>query len=360
MFAHIGTRNASFARPRQAMLLTAALTLGLAACESEVTGPGDEFVEGEVTLDASNPAAFSYLTFADGGSAITVADPLSSTDWHIAFRRFSAKLNGGVAGPGDVAAANLANNADATDTEVAAFTMVDADAAWDAVTVDDIAGVTFEEDGIIEDMSGPWFVFNPMIQTLSANSGAAWKVRDSEGDYAVFRVIELVMDGNSPESLTVEFRAQSAGGSLGDAQTVTVDFSMGPGHIDFGTGTVVTPSGCNWDVSFSPSFMVDFNGDCDAGSFPLDAAEDFAGITSAEDAPEYGAFLSVISGAIPSTVDDASGTLWYNIEGNNRMWPTFNVFLVRIGTAVYKVQLVDYYDATGASGHPTLRFEQLQ
>lgn len=360
MFARTPHSSSRAHRPLKATALTALLALTAAACESEVSGPDDMLVEGEITLDASNPATFAYLTFADGGSALTVADPLASTDWHIAFRRFSAKLNGGVAGPGDVAAVNLGNNAEATEEEVVAFTMVDADAAWEAVTVDDIAGVTFEEDGIVEDMSGPWFVFNPMTQTLAANSGAAWKARDAEGDYAVFRVVELVMNGNTPESVTVEFRAQADGGTLGDAQTVTVDFSMGPGHIDFSTGAVVAPSGCNWDLSFSPSFMVDFNGDCDAGSFPLDAAEDFAGIASASDAPEYGAFLSVISGAIPSTVDDASGTLWYNIEGNNRMWPTFNVFLVRIGTSVYKVQLLDYYDATGASGHPTLRFEQLQ
>lgn len=340
--------------------LVAALTLSVAACESEVTGPDGDLAEGEITLDATNPAAFSYLTLADGGSAITVADPMSSTDWHIAFRRFSAKLNGGVAGPGDVAAANLLSNGDATDTEVAAFTMVDADAAWEAVTVEDIAGVTFIEDGIIEDMSGPWFVFDPMAQTLAANSGAAWKVRDGEGDFVVFRVSELVMAGNTPESLTVEYRWQAATGDLGAVESVEVDFASGTGHIDFSAGAVVTPSGCNWDLSFSPSFMVAFNGDCDAGSFPLDAAEDFSAMTSAADAPEYGAFLSVISGAIPSTVDDASGILWYNIEGNNRMWPTFNVFLVRIGTSIYKVQLVDYYDATGASGHPTLRFEQLQ
>ena len=59
-------------------------------------------------------------------------------------------------------------------------------------------------------------------------------------------------------------------------------------------------------------------------------------------------------------VDDASGVFWYNIEGNNRLWPTFNVFLVEIGTAVYKVQVTDYYSATGASGFPTVRFEQLR
>lgn len=348
------------ARSLRAQALVTALALTAAACESEVVGPDDEFMKGEIALDATNPAAFAYVTLADGGSAIAVADPLMSTDWHIGFRRFSAKLNGGVAGPGDVAAANLENNATASGSEVTAFTMADGDAAWDAVTAADIDGVTFVEDGIIEDLSGPWFVFSPMAGTLAANSGAAWKTRDSAGDFATFRVIDLVMAGNAPESLVVEFRRQPAGGTLGDAESVSVDLADGTGHIDLSTGTVVDPSGCNWDISFSPQFTVVFNDSCAAGSFPLDAAEDFSVITAADDAPAYGGFLSVISGAIPSTVDDARGTLWYNIEGNNRLWPTFNVFLVRIGTSVYKVQLVDYYDATGASGHPRVRFEQLR
>ena len=61
--------------------IVALAALSVAACESEVTGPDGDLVEGEITIDASNPAAFSYLTLADGGSAITVSDPLTSTDW---------------------------------------------------------------------------------------------------------------------------------------------------------------------------------------------------------------------------------------------------------------------------------------
>ena len=106
--------------------------------------------------------------------------------------------------------------------------------------------------------------------------------------------------------------------------------------------------------------MIEFNDACGAGTFPLDPAEDFNALTSADDAPEYGGFLSTISGAFPGTIDDAGGVFRYNIEGNQRMWPTHNVFLVRAGSSVYKVQVVDYYSATGDSGFPTLRFEQIQ
>lgn len=337
-----------------------ALSITAAACESEVTGPVDELIEGQVTLDATDPALFTYMSFADGGGTVSVSDPHGSDEWVLAFRRFSAKLNGGVAGSGDVAGFNVGNNASLTDTEVTALTMSDADAAWEAVTEADIAGATFVVDGLVEDFSGPWFRFDPMANTLVANTGAAWKVRESDDGSSVVRVGNLDMAGQTPEGVTLEYRHQDAGATLDAAATVDVDFSQGTGYVDLSAGAVVQPSGCNWDLSVSPSFSIEFNAPCDAGSFPLDATEDFGAMTQADDAPEYGAFLSVISGALPSAVDDASGVFWYNIEGNNRLWPTFNVFLVEIGTAVYKVQVTDYYSATGASGFPTVRFEQLR
>lgn len=342
------------------MAVALSLTLAASACESEVTGPGDELIEGQVTLDATDPALFAYLTFAEGGGVVAVTDPQASADWVVAFRRFSTKLNGGVAGPGDVAGANLANFADALSTEVTALSMADADAAWAAVTEADITSVTFVQDGIVEDLGGPWFRFDPIANTLVANTGAAWKVRESNGGSSLLRVASLDMMGQAPLGVTLEYRHQDSGGTLGAVSTVDIDFAQGPGFVALAAGATVQPAGCNWDVSVSPSFSIDFNDDCGAGTFPLDATEDFTSLEQADDAPEYGGFLSVISGAIPSSVDDAGGVFWYNIEGNNRLWPTFNVFLVRVGTAVYKVQVIDYYNATGDSGFPTVRFQQLQ
>lgn len=337
-----------------------ALAVGMVACEDEVTGPLDELIEGQITFDATDPAAFQYVSFADGGGPVTVTDPHASTEWVVAFRRFSAKLNGGVAGGGDVAGFNVENNAAATSDEVTAFTTVDADAAWESVTEADIGSATFVTDGIVEDFSGPWFRFDPISSNLVANTGAAWKVRESGDGFSIFRVSELEMAGQTPSSVTIEYRHQDAGATLAAAATVEVDLTGGTAYVSLSTGAVVTPDTCNWDLSVSPQFSIAFNGDCDAGTFPLDATEDFTALTQADDAPEYGPFLSVISGAIPSTVDDASGIFWYNIEGNNRLWPTYNVFLLELGADVYKVQVLDYYNATGDSGFPTIRFEQLR
>ena len=102
------------------------------------------------------------------------------------------------------------------------------------------------------------------------------------------------------------------------------------------------------------------NGSCGAGTFPLDAAEDFNAQAQADDAPEYADFLSVVAGAFPAGVSDAGGFFWYGIQDNNRMWPTYNVFLVKVDQDVYKVQIFDYYNATGTSGFPSAKFQRLR
>lgn len=341
------------------VLVAAGALFALGACEDEATAPEDTLVEGQATIDASSQVAFTYFSL-ETGETVDVDDPFTNTEWDIAFRRFSAKLNGGVAGGGSVAGFNVANNAGATEAQVLAFTEADADAAFDAVTEADIAGAAFEVDGLVEDQGGAWFQFSPQAGTLVANPGAAWRVREADGGFALFRVVELELNGNIPVRARVEYRHQDAGTNLGAPDTVTVDYSQGPNHVDFSTGTVVTPGGCNWDIVLTPQFSIDFNADCDAGSFPVDPTEDFTALTTADDAPAYGEFLSVISGAIPSTISSPEGIFWYNLENNQRMWPTLNVFLVQKGAEVYKIQVTDYYSSTGASGFPTVRFEQLR
>ena len=345
-----------------------ALTLGTfvlasAACEDEVTAPdpGDDLVDGQVTLDANSPSELVYFDL-DTGQVASVSDPFASDDWDIAFRRFSAKLNGGIAGGGGVAGFKVANNAGATEQEVLAFTSEDAEDAFVAVTEANIAGATFVEDGLVEDENGSWFRGVELpdgSRTLVANPGAAWRVREADGGYALFRIADLQLEGESLLSAVVEYRHQDADGTLGALSTATVDYTRGPNHLDFSSGSIVAPDGCNWDVVLTPFFTIDFNVDCDAGTFPVDPIEDFTALTTADDAPEYGPFLSVISGAIPNTTNSPEGLFWYGIEGT-RMWPTLNVFLVRDGEDVYKIQVTDYYNATGESGFPTVRYEQIR
>ncbi len=340
----------------------AVAVLVLASCESEVAAPPEVFEEGVLSIDASSPGGFAYARLGNPGSAVTPSDPDSSTDWHMAFRRFSIRLNGGVAGPGSVAGFNLENNADLAAEQVAALTEADGQAAFEAVGEADVpAAASFAEDGLAPDPGASWFRFDPRTRNIVANPGAAWKLRESsQRGYALFRVSEIEMQGQRPIGVSVEYRRHDPSGSLGAAATVALDLRTGPAFLGFAQGAAASPAGCAWDLGVTPDFAIRVNADCGAGTFPLDAGQDFAAETSAGDAPDYGGFLATVSGAFPSTVDDAGGFFWYNIRENSRMWPTYNVFLVRADERVYKVQIIDYYDAGGDSGHPKLRYRRLR
>lgn len=334
----------------------------LAACESEVTAPEEVFEEGTLTIDASSQIDFAYLSLADGGATLTPSDPATSTDWHMAFRRFSIRLNGGVSGSGSVSGVNLGNNGELSAEQIAALTPQDGETAFQAVTDADIPVATaFSEDGLAPDPGASWFRFDFRSGTLVANPGAAWKLRESSGrGFAVFRVVTLEMEGQRPVGATIEYRRHDPNGTLGAAETLAADLRRGPVFLSLATGAAASPAGCDWDLGVTPDLSIQINGDCGAGSFPLDLTEDFTALSSADDAPDYGGFLATISGAFPAGVDDAAGFFWYNIQENSRMWPTYNVFLVQTDQQVYKVQVTDYYDATGNSGHPTLRYQRLR
>ncbi len=343
-----------------AAAMPAILTV-LIACESEVTAPEEVFEERMIAIDASSPIALAYVNL-DNGAVVTPSDPSTSTDWHMAFRRFSIRLNGGVAGPGSVAGFNLGNNASMSAEQVTAMTEQDGVAAFQAVTEADIpAASSFMEDGLAPDPGASWFRFDFRTGGLVANPGVAWKLRESSGrGFGIFRVTALEMEGQRPVGATIEFRRHAPNGTLGAAETLSADLRRGPVFFSLADGPAMSPAGCGWDLGVTPDLSIEVNADCGAGTFPLDITEDFTALSKADDAPEYGGFLSTISGAFPATVSDASGFFWYNIQENSRMWPTYNVFLVQADEQVYKVQITDYYDASGNSGHPTLRYQRLR
>ena len=50
----------------------------------------------------------------------------------------------------------------------------------------------------------------------------------------------------------------------------------------------------------------------------------------------------------------------YNLEGNHQIWPTYQVYLIRKGADVYKVQLTGYYERnTGDARHISFRYAKL-
>ena len=357
-------RNVSTRHPRhhsRALAGTLAILSGTAACEGEVTQPPPVLAEGEITVDAS-ANSFVHLDFDEGVAVVTPSDPVTSTDWHMALRRFSIRLNGGVAGPGSVVGHNLGDNSSLSAEEVAALTPADGEAAFAAVTDAHIpSSSAFVEEELVPDPGGRWFRYDPISGTLVANPGAAWKVREASGrGFAVFRVVSLEMEGQRPVGVTVEYRRHGPNGSLGEARTVAGDLGQGPVFLSLAEAAVANPAGCGWDLGLTPDLTIVFNADCGSGTFPLDITDDFDTLSEAGDAPDYAGFLSIVAGAFPATVDDAGGVFWYDIRENRRMWPTYNVFLVQVEQRVYKMQVTGYYDASGISGHVTIRYRQLR
>lgn len=343
----------------------AAAVLFAAACNGDNTGPASGGNNGIVSIDASSTASYAYFDLA-GGSVVTIASPTTSTAWNLAFRRFEVRVNGGVAGPGNVSGYNLANNAAATSDQVLAFTPDNQKAAFDSVGEADIPDDTaFVTERLVADPLA-WLNFAGGAPT--ANTSAVWKVRrNTGGGYALFRAIGLTMGGNSPEtavvdSVKIEWRYQPAGGTLGAPDTATIDVVGGHTTLNFATGAVAAPSGCDWDLEAGADFSLATNAACSVGTFPLDVSQTFAGVTDAGDALDYGLFLSGLTGPVPfaTSLDDPRGPFLYNLAGDNRLSPTFNIYLVKVGTSVYKFQLTGYYSQTGVSGHPSIRFARIR
>jgi hypothetical protein len=341
--------------------LVLAALLATAACESESDPTGTDNpgsldlneIATSAPLNATSIDTLVYFSFETG----TLVQ--KSADWDIALRRYEVRLNSGVTGNKGVLGFSLGNNENATDAEVLAFTPQNTLAAFDAIRAADIpAEPLFQSDRLVEDKFG----FVNIAGAPVANAAAYWKVRTASGGFALMRVTAITYNQQgSLTSISIETRVQN-GTSLGTAQAATIPVGSSAVNIDLATNAAVTANGCNWDIQVHPqTFEMTTNAACNAGTYPGPASPTFAAATSASDAPEYGLFLSELVGPIPNSIaggDDAP--FRYNLENTNRLHPTFNTYLIMTGENVYKLQVINYYNESGASGYPTLRYARIR
>ena len=129
-------------------------------------------------------------------------------------------------------------------------------------------------------------------------------------------------------------------------------------YFDLAAGAVSTAT--QWDIAFS-GYQIRVNGGV-SGSGSIMAVPDnatpFANIdaTYAATAPVQ-AYRTDEFGGVFST------NRWYkyNITGSdNQIWPTYNVYLLKKGSSVYKMQLTGYYGTNGASRQITVRYRKLR
>lgn len=347
-----------FIHSRNARIAAALAVTLLTACESETSATGpktDPTLNAVVTtnpIDASSSDTLVKFSFATG------AIVQGSADWDVAFRRYEVRLNGGASGTKGVLGYALDNNKNATNDQVLAFTVAGTLPAFDSVRTASIpTDDKFSSDRLVENKTA----YLNLAGVPSANGNAYWKVKLANGTFGVFRVSAIVLSAQfALTSVTIESRLQS-GTTLGAVQTVTIPVGNSTVSVSLATNQAVTTNGCNWDLAIDPqSFGLTVNSACNAGTYPGGTSPTFANATTASDAPQYGAFLSGLTGPIPNSVSDLSAPFRYNLQNTNRLHPSFNTYLIKTGANVYKLQVINYYNASGASGYPTVRYARIK
>ncbi len=342
-----------FSRRANAALLLAA---AVAACDEATVAPVVPVTQ-EITVDAS--AAPAYLRLDDTVQVVSVTTPTTSGDWDLSFFATTVTSNGGAAGPGGVTVACLCQNGSPTTAELQALSAASELADFEAVQASHIPANGFVADQLAPIISG-WYTGAGASATLRPNR--SWIVREGSGSGVVLAKFRVTQIGGpaatGPASLTIEYAVQPAPGqAFGVVQAQTLDLTAGPVYLDLTTGTTAAPA--NWDLLFD-GWTIRVNGGV-SGSGTVRAVVDST--------TGFGVITAAYAAGVPAQAyraDAYSGAFqqqpWYryNITGtDNQIWPTFQVYLVRRGSTVFKVQLTGYYGPTGAPRQVTVRHARL-
>lgn len=330
--------------------------LPLAACDGSPTGGDDETPQVlTVTLDGS--ASWAYADLDAAAPAVTVANPGENAEWDLAVNATSVMLNGGQAGPGGVLGWCLCQNQAATNAEVQAFTAEGNLAAFTSVTpaAAPTDAAAWKADSLASAISG-WWTYNPTTHVVSADPAKAWYVRTAAGAYAKLRVLALAGAQRAHAGkVTLEYAVQpSATAPLGETKRTTVDVSAGRVYFDLASGAVSTAA--RWDIALE-GYDIRVNGGASgAGQAGAVAArESFASITNAASPP-----ASVFKGDSYGGIFKTRPWYRYNLTGtDHQVWPTFDVYLLKRGERMYKVQITSYYGPAGEPRRITVRYARI-
>lgn len=332
-------------------LLALAAILATTACATDVVAPERRADAGVVTVIATS--AWQFVSLAD--SSFVAPSPAAnlSAEWDIAFFGTNVTLNGGAAGPGGVTAACLCQNAAASNDEVLAMTAQSELADFESVTAVP-AGLEFVSDALTPAMNG-WMTGTGTEAV--AQSNATWLVRLSDStSYAAVRVKAIASPtATHAGSVTLEWRLQANGDApLGAAQELTVSAGVAGGtRVDLNTGATTTDAAA-WDLHVE-GFTIRVNGGI-SGSGKGGAATT---------ATAFADLSSALTNASAYRIDTYAGVFGsnryyrYNILGDHRISPTFDVYFVRRGDVTYKLQVTGYYSETGTARHITFRWARL-
>lgn len=332
------------------VLATLIVSASLACSSDRVTAPPAP-LEGSFTVNAS--AAWSYASLRDSSLVTPAPSARESSAWDLGFFSTNVTLNGGEAGPGGITGFCICQNAGATTAGILAMTPESERADFDAVTAVP-AGATFVADVLTPAVSG-WFTGSGAAATADPSRTFLVRLADSVG-YAKVHVTSIQgASAMSAGKVTLEYAVQpTAVAPLGPTRTFQVDLTTpGAKSVDLETGTLTTIA-ADWDLRLE-GFTIRVNSGVSGpgkGAAAV-AAGTFASIASAKAADQ--AYRPDVYAGVFGT------NKWYryNLAGDNRISPTFDVYLIKRGSAVYKLQLINYYSATGSPRFITFRYKQI-
>ena len=372
-----------------AVLAASALLAGCGGASTTQDAEPQEKNYSERQLDASDNTDYVYINLDTNTElSLTAEQAASSTDWHVAFRRFSVQLNGGASGPGAVAGAIADAQTDFYDAGgdplVSVFTNATPESELSAFEATLAAPGSWATDSVVTQLRGTsstdggWYLYNPMNGVMSANTENGWLIRSGEGNsYARMRAQELTFatrSGNGVESFEFAFDVQAPGtDQLTGSATFSGSIPPAGGEVcfDFDADANVACSGTLWDVKiafFGRDFYLRSNGGVSGegagavfGPFEWD---ELSAWTSATIEPSGSSVVARYQEDVTSGIFDESSWYAYNLTGAHRLWPNYAVYLIDTNQAddaapQYALQITGYYDATGASGYPRLRWRRI-
>ncbi len=352
-------------RPYVAAFVTAAL---LAACsnasDSTTTPPGST----DSTLVINASAATAYVTLGVPATSPSIGDPATSTAWDLSIGPdLDVAVNGGASGPGSDRAYCLCANQSLTLTQVEALTATQGATAFDAVTAASIPGDSVFVGDSASAAIGQWYNYNTTTHAITP-SGTVYGIRlaSTSGGYAKFRVTAIPSPGMSNAGpVTLQWAVEPTGSSnLGPDQQATVDLSSGAKvYVNLTTGDTSSTMPAAWDIALQ-GYTISVNGGS-SGSGDVAAVV----LVPSSFYTSYDSITAIPFGAtgIPSnafTTDGAGGAFLaapaYQYDPvSHQVYPTYNVYLIKKGSDVYKVQVTGYYNTGGVFGYITVRYAKL-
>jgi hypothetical protein len=333
---------------RLAALLLAALPA--LACTDDPTGldPIDTTVR-EATISSN---AVSYVALEEGPVGVTVADPATSTAWDVSLNTTNINTNTRAG----ISVHCLCGNAAATNGDIALMTPGNQLAAFTAVTDAQIPHDSlFVSDVFAPALTG-WFTGTGAAAPVDA--GRLLLLRRGTANVTFVKVHVTAIAGASasgPASVTLEYAVQLAPGAAFDTVR-TVSLAAGA-RFEFTTRTAGTAT--EWDLQLDGWSLKVNSGVSGAGStLGLSFASPFAPFTAATAAQ-----VQPTTFRRDGVASQFGVRAWYryNVTGTDQqIWPTYNIYLVKRGSAVYKVQLTGYYNLAGEPRNITIRSARIR